>query len=154
MWKKTWKFSWSYSRWLPYPLYWPYSSTYSCFNLSGLRASPCSPLHDKDFVILSRIDKTFNRGWDYGDIVVIDRRIDRKRSIWDDIKDIGIFNRMENRNLIIKRIIGLPTTQLRFAAMEFTEMANCWKNHTLWKSMLITRKRFTKCLRIMFCTGG
>jgi len=65
-------------------------------------------LQDNDYVILSRLGKTLNRGWNYGDIVVIDRRIDRKRSLWDDLKDLGMFNRMENRNLLIKRIIGLP----------------------------------------------
>ncbi len=34
-------------------------------------------LHDKDFVIISRIGKTLNLSLDYGDIVVIDRRTDR-----------------------------------------------------------------------------
>ena len=65
-------------------------------------------LQDNDFVIVSRIGKTLNLDLKYGDIVVIDRRIDRKRSILDDIRDLGIFNRMENRNLLINRVIGLP----------------------------------------------
>lgn len=65
-------------------------------------------LQDNDFVIVSRIGKTLNLDLKYGDIVVIDRRIDRKRSILDDIRDLGIFNRMQNRNLLIKRVIGLP----------------------------------------------
>jgi signal peptidase I len=52
---------------------------------------------------------------DYGDIVVIDRRIERKRSLLDDIQDLGLFNRMGNRNLLIKRVIGLPgdTVEIR-----------------------------------------
>ena len=78
--EKTWEFFLELFRWLPYPLF---SVLINLFLFQPVRlgASPCSPLHDKDFVILSRIDKTFNRGWDYGDIVVIDRRIDRKRSM-------------------------------------------------------------------------
>ncbi|MGI6140125.1 MAG: signal peptidase I [Caldicoprobacterales bacterium] len=72
-------------------------------------------LQNKDFVILSRIGKTLNLELDYGDIVVIDRRIERKRSLLDDIQDLGLFNRMGNRNLLIKRVIGLPgdTVEIR-----------------------------------------
>jgi len=65
-------------------------------------------LLDNDFVILSRISKTLNLDLKYGDIVVIDRRTDRKRSILDDIGDLGFFSRVDNRNLLIKRVIGLP----------------------------------------------
>lgn len=109
MWKKTWKFFLELFQVVALSVVLAVLINLFLFQPVRVEGESMQPtLHDKDFVILSRIDKTFNRGWDYGDIVVIDRRIDRKRSIWDDIKDIGIFNRMENRNLIIKRIIGLP----------------------------------------------
>ena len=65
-------------------------------------------LHDDDFVILSRIGKTLNLDLDYGNIIVIDHRTDRKRSLLDDISDISFFHRFENRNLWIKRLIGKP----------------------------------------------
>jgi signal peptidase I len=65
-------------------------------------------LQDRDFVILSRIGKTLNWDLEYGDIVVIDRRTERKRTILDDIQDLALFNRMESRHLLIKRVIGLP----------------------------------------------
>jgi signal peptidase I len=65
-------------------------------------------LYDNDFVIISRLGKTFNLDLDYGDIVVIDRRTDRKRTILDDIADISILHKFENKNLWIKRVIGLP----------------------------------------------
>ena len=65
-------------------------------------------LNDSDFVIISRIGKTFNLDIDYEDIVVIDRRIERKRTFVDDLKEISIINRNENKNLWIKRIIGKP----------------------------------------------
>lgn len=73
-------------------------------------------LQDKDFVILSRVGKTLNLDLEYGKIVVIDRRIDRKRSLLDDIQDLGMFNRMENRNLLIKRVIGLPGDTIEFGS--------------------------------------
>ena len=65
-------------------------------------------LRENDFLILSRVGKTLNLDLDYGDIVVIDHRTDRKRSLLDDISDIGLFHRLENRNLWIKRLIGKP----------------------------------------------
>lgn len=65
-------------------------------------------LNNNDFVIISRLGKTFNLSLKYGEIVVIDQRTDRKRTIFDDIADISILHRFENRNLWIKRVIGLP----------------------------------------------
>lgn len=63
-------------------------------------------LHNNDFLIISRIGKTLNTGYDYDDIVVIDKRTDRKRTFLDDIKEISFFRRLPNKNLWIKRIIG------------------------------------------------
>jgi len=65
-------------------------------------------LNDKDFVIISRIGKTLNLEIGYEDIVVIDKRIDRKRTFIDDLKEISLINRNEDKNLWIKRIIGKP----------------------------------------------
>jgi len=70
-------------------------------------------LHDNDFVIISRLGRTLNLKVDYGDIVVIDKSIDTAKrtfldNIWEEIWEISIFNRFENRNLLIKRVIGKP----------------------------------------------
>jgi signal peptidase I len=65
-------------------------------------------LNNNDFVIISRLGKTFNLDLKHGDIVVIDHRTDRRRTILDDITDISVLHRFENRNLWIKRVIGLP----------------------------------------------
>jgi signal peptidase I len=109
MWKKAWKFLLELVQMVAVSVILAVLINLFLFQPVKVEGESMQPtLLDKDFVILSRIGKTFNSGWDYGDIVVIDRRIDRKRSLLDDIHDLGIFNRMENRNLIIKRIIGLP----------------------------------------------
>jgi len=65
-------------------------------------------LHDNDFVLLSRIGKTLHLNPKYGDIIVVDHRTDRERSLLDDLSDIRVFHRMESRDLWIKRLIGKP----------------------------------------------
>ena len=106
-------------------------------------------LHDNDYVILSRIGKTFNKGWEYGDIVVIDRRIDRKRSLWDDIKDLGIFNRMENRNLLIKRIIGLPGDVIEIRSQGVYRNGELLDEPYLAESLFTTRRNVMRCRKGM-----
>lgn len=109
MWKRVFRFLWEFVQMVAISLILAVLINLFLFQPVRVEGESMKPtLNDNDYVILSRIGKTFNKGWEYGDIVVIDRRIDRKRSLWDDIKDLGIFNRMENRNLLIKRIIGLP----------------------------------------------
>lgn len=49
--------------------------------------------------------------YDYGDIVVIDSRVHRLRTITDQLKENGLYLRLtgqESEHLWIKRIIGLP----------------------------------------------
>lgn len=65
-------------------------------------------LNDNDFVIISRIGKTLGMSIEYGDIVVVDKRTDRRRTLLDDIREISILNRFRNENLWIKRVIGKP----------------------------------------------
>lgn len=65
-------------------------------------------LNDNDFVIISRIGKTLGMSIEYGDIVVVDKRTDRRRTILDDIREISFLNRFRNDNLWIKRVIGKP----------------------------------------------
>ncbi|HZK34606.1 MAG TPA: signal peptidase I [Bacillota bacterium] len=69
-------------------------------------------LHDKDFVIISRLGRTFNLDVDYGDIVVVDNRVDEKRTLADDLSDINIFSKKREKNLWIKRVVGLPGDDL------------------------------------------
>ncbi|NLC43795.1 MAG: signal peptidase I [Clostridiales bacterium] len=65
-------------------------------------------LQNEDYVILSKLGRTFNMDLKYGDIVVIDRSGEKSRSIFDEIQKTGIFNnKVDEKKLIIKRIIGL-----------------------------------------------
>ena len=64
-------------------------------------------LQNNDYVILSKLGRTFNWDLKYGDIVVIDRKLEQKRSILYDIQNMGIFSQVDDQRLIIKRIIGL-----------------------------------------------
>ena len=64
-------------------------------------------LQNEDYVILSKLGRTFDLDLKYGDIVVIDRSGEQSRSIFDEIQNIGIFNKVDEKKLIIKRVIGL-----------------------------------------------
>ena len=77
-------------------------------------ASMLPTLTDRSYVILSKISHTFNCLPSYGDIVAIDSRIERNRSIADDISEpfkngyARIFHTPPSRDIWIKRVIGLP----------------------------------------------
>lgn len=64
-------------------------------------------LQNNDYVILSKLGKTFNLDFKYGDIVVIDPDIEHKSSILDEIQRIAFLKQVDDQKLIIKRIIGL-----------------------------------------------
>lgn len=65
-------------------------------------------LHNNDYVILSKLGRTFGRDLKYGDIVVIDRSQNKSNFLLDDIQNLIILKGLKKKNLIIKRIIGLP----------------------------------------------
>jgi signal peptidase I len=68
-------------------------------------------LHDNQRVFVSKLSHTFSYFPDYGDIVIIDSRVDRDRSFKDDVLDNPIFQLLLNRsnhNFYIKRVIGKP----------------------------------------------
>jgi signal peptidase I len=65
-------------------------------------------LQDSDIIIISKIGRTLNQQLKHDQIIVFDRRMGAAHTLLDEIKELGIFNRFENRNLLIKRLIGLP----------------------------------------------
>lgn len=71
-------------------------------------------LHNNDYVFVSKLSHTFASVPEYGDIVIIDSRIFRDRSIKDDITDpvstyLSVLKLTEIDNHIwIKRVIGKP----------------------------------------------
>lgn len=80
--------------------------------ISGTSMVPT--LSDRELVILLKIPHVFNLCPAYGDIVAIDSRVKRKRSMLDDIVEplqngyAKFSNSAPSRNIWIKRVIGLP----------------------------------------------
>jgi signal peptidase I len=80
-------------------------------------------LQDKDRVFLSKLSHTFRTEPDYGDIVVIDSRVERPRSLKDEgmeiLKNNLVFSWLAKKDSAdeiywIKRVIGKPGDVLEF----------------------------------------
>lgn len=72
-------------------------------------------LHDGDIGLVWRLPRTLNAIPNYGDIVIIDSRVDYKHTISDDLHDTWKYNLITylitgrvNRNYWVKRVIGKP----------------------------------------------
>lgn len=72
-------------------------------------------LKNGDLYVISKIGSSFNACPDYGDIIVIDSRTERIRSLRDDFSDIINYNALstfishsQNDIYWVKRVIGLP----------------------------------------------
>lgn len=86
------------------------------FQITRVQGSSMVPtLHNGDLYIISKLGNAINAEPDYGDIIVIDSRTDRIRTIGDDFSDILNYNVLttfikHNTEDIywVKRVIGLP----------------------------------------------
>jgi len=68
-------------------------------------------LQDQERIYISKLQHTFSCVPEYGDIVIIDSRVDRGRSIMDDILGIPIIQSALGQNehiYFVKRVIGKP----------------------------------------------
>ncbi|UJF32413.1 signal peptidase I [Paenibacillus hexagrammi] len=68
-------------------------------------------LHDKQRVYVSKLPHTFSSEPDYGDIVIIDSRVNMKRTFKNDLLDsplLNLFTRTDDQHVWIKRVIGKP----------------------------------------------
>lgn len=68
-------------------------------------------LHDRERVYVSKLSHTFSYFPAYGDIVIIDSRVNRDRSFVDDLKDTPftqLFKGDDDRTHYVKRVIGKP----------------------------------------------
>lgn len=72
-------------------------------------------LNNNDKVLISKLSHTFNKAPEYGDIVIIDSRVDRERTFKDEIVDTAqynlfmklFFNKKNEQEIFwIKRVIG------------------------------------------------
>ncbi|WP_276352393.1 signal peptidase I [Cohnella caldifontis] len=74
-------------------------------------------LHDRERVYVAKWPHTFSEYPDYGDIVIIDSRVDRSRSLGDDVLEnplLQLIRPLNDRVFFIKRVIGKPGDVLTF----------------------------------------
>lgn len=74
-------------------------------------------LQDDQRIFVSKLSHTFRYEPDYGDIVIIDSRVDRKRSLMDDVMEhpiIALFRGEVDNTKYVKRVIGKPGDVLEF----------------------------------------
>ncbi|GAA3326544.1 hypothetical protein GCM10020331_062880 [Ectobacillus funiculus] len=74
-------------------------------------------LADQERIIVSKLPHTFSREPDYGDIVIIDSRVDRERTVKDDFLENPLLqfflaSEDEGHALYVKRVIGKPGDEL------------------------------------------
>ncbi|RED54913.1 signal peptidase I [Cohnella lupini] len=68
-------------------------------------------LRDNQRVYVSKLSHTFSYFPKYGDIVIIDSRVDRDRDFMDDVMDNPLFQLILNKDdnyFYVKRVIGKP----------------------------------------------
>lgn len=79
------------------------------YNVEGHSMDPT--LHNQEHIYVSKISHTFSKLPSYGDIVIIDSRVSRERSLKDDFMDsalIRLVTSYNDRSYYVKRVIGKP----------------------------------------------
>ncbi|AGL00266.1 signal peptidase I [Desulfoscipio gibsoniae] len=74
-------------------------------------------LHDQERIYVSKLQRTFSCIPEYGDIVIIDSRINRNRSLKDDIMEFPAFEFILGKKdniYYVKRVIGTPGDVIEF----------------------------------------
>jgi signal peptidase I len=85
------------------------------YQVSGQSMTPT--LQDNERVYVSKLSHTLSYLPDYGDIVVIDSRVSRKRTFMDDISAFPLFQLLsgsEDRSIYVKRVVGKPGDTIEF----------------------------------------
>ncbi|MDB5052894.1 MAG: signal peptidase [Bacilli bacterium] len=69
-------------------------------------------LHDTERIYVLKLSHTFSYLPNYGDIVILDSRVDRKHTFKDDLLDNPLFHfimgKGDDRSTYVKRVIGKP----------------------------------------------
>lgn len=86
------------------------------FKVEGHSMDPT--LRDNERIYVSKLSHTFSYLPEYGDIVIIDSRVERKRTFRDDLTETPFFSlftsKEEGRTFYVKRVIGKPGDVLEF----------------------------------------
>lgn len=86
------------------------------FKVEGHSMDPT--LHDQERIYVSKLSHTFSSYPDYGDIVIIDSRVERQRTLLDDITEAPFISLFaageEGHTFYVKRVIGKPGDVLEF----------------------------------------
>lgn len=86
------------------------------YKVDGQSMSPT--LQDEQRVFVSKLSHTFSYLPEYGDIVVIDSRVKRDRTLMDDVTGHPLVRMLlgqkEDNSMYIKRVIGKPGDVLEF----------------------------------------
>lgn len=114
--------------------------------VSGQSMEPS--LHDGEKILINKTSRVLETEFEYGDIVVIDSRIERERKYEDDIFDIitGIANKLKNKEIdkiyYVKRVIGKPGDRLEY------------KDNTLFRNNVKLEEPYIKELMKCFPADG
>ncbi|WP_039793592.1 signal peptidase I [Paenibacillus elgii] len=68
-------------------------------------------LHNEQRIYVSKLSHTFRYAPKYGDIVIIDSRVERERTLKDDVLEhplLKFIRGSEDPNMYVKRVIGKP----------------------------------------------
>ena len=68
-------------------------------------------LHNEQRIYVSKLSHTFGYEPKYGDIVIIDSRVERPRSFKDDVLEhplLELMRGVQDENMYVKRVIGKP----------------------------------------------
>lgn len=77
--------------------------------------------YNADQILINKLPHTFNTGFSYGDVVIIDSRVDRPRTLKDDIFETIKYNlitykllHIEQEHYWVKRVVGMPGDVLEY----------------------------------------
>lgn len=105
-------------------------------------------LRDADQLFVQKISHTLSRLPAYGDVVVIDSRLDRQRSIGDELTETVQKLRTQPNYFFVKRVIGRPGDVIEFKNGEL------WRNGTKLEEAYVMESRLHDPNRVIKVPQG